>query len=58
VPTLLLWGDRDPVSPIPVGAALAKALPDADLRIVGGGHHDFPVTHPDEVAGFILEHLG
>jgi pimeloyl-ACP methyl ester carboxylesterase len=56
-PTLLLWGDRDPVSPVAVGTALAEALPHAVLQIVSGGHHDFPVTHPDQVAAFALEHL-
>lgn len=56
-PTLLLWGERDNVSPPPVGERLAQLLPDAVLRIIRGGRHDFPMTHPDEVARRVTEHL-
>src|SRR5581483_443095 len=27
IPTLLIWGDRDPISPVPVGAHLERLLP-------------------------------
>ncbi len=56
-PTLLLWGDSDPISPISVGAKLAKALPDARLRVVEGGTHDLAHDHPEVVAPWIIEHL-
>ncbi|WP_114952480.1 alpha/beta fold hydrolase [Sphingosinicella terrae] len=56
-PTLLLWGDRDSISPPRVGERLAESLPNAVLRIIRGGRHDFPMTHPDEVARRIHEHL-
>jgi len=56
-PVLLLWGDRDAISPVAVGERLTALLPDASLHIVSGGDHDFPVTHAAEVAPLIRRHL-
>ena len=56
-PTLLLWGDKDPISPLAVGERLASLLPHARLRIVEGGSHDFPQTHAAVVAPLVAEHL-
>ncbi|MGO9903311.1 MAG: alpha/beta fold hydrolase [Solirubrobacteraceae bacterium] len=56
-PTLLLWGDSDPISPISVGIKLAKALPDARLRVVEGGTHDLARDHAGVIAPWITEHL-
>ena len=39
-PTLLIWGDADPISPVAVGKHLAARLPDAGLHVVPGGDHD------------------
>ncbi len=33
VPVLLLWGDRDPLSPVAIGQCLLSHLPDANLHI-------------------------
>ncbi len=56
-PTLLLWGDSDPISPISVGIKLAEALPDARLRVVVGGTHDLARDHPEVIAPWIIEHV-
>ena len=56
-PTLLLWGDRDQISPVAVGERLRDLLPDATLRVIAGGQHDFPQTHSAEVAAPIQQHL-
>ena len=56
-PTLLIWGDADPISPVAVGQHLAARLPDARLEIVPGGDHDVAATHPDRVAALIARHL-
>jgi pimeloyl-ACP methyl ester carboxylesterase len=56
-PTLLLWGDRDPVSPIPVGEHLASLLPNAVLRVIPGGTHSLALDHANEVAVQIHKHL-
>lgn len=56
-PTLLLWGDADPISPVAVGQHLQSRLLDAHLHIVAGGDHDLARTHAAEVAPLIARHL-
>ncbi|MCP1551485.1 MULTISPECIES: alpha/beta fold hydrolase [Methylorubrum] len=56
-PTLLLWGDADPISPVPVGERLAALIPDARLRVVEGANHDLAQTHPKAVAEEVRKHL-
>lgn len=57
VPTLLIWGDADAISPVAVGRHLEQRLPKARLEIVAGGGHDVAVTHADHVARLIAGHL-
>ena len=57
VPTLLLWGDQDPISPVAVGETLLSLLPRARLEVIEGGAHDLAVTHADRVAALIAAHL-
>jgi len=56
-PTLLLWGDGDPISPVAVGERLRNLLPNAELHIVRGGTHGLAVTHAAEIAPLIRAHL-
>jgi pimeloyl-ACP methyl ester carboxylesterase len=56
-PTLLIWGDVDPISPVAVGKHLESRIPDARLHIVAGGGHDLAQTHAAEVAPLIARHL-
>ena len=56
-PTLLLWGDDDPISPVAVGRHLQARLPSARLHVVRGGRHDLARTHAAEVAPLIVRHL-
>jgi pimeloyl-ACP methyl ester carboxylesterase len=56
-PTLLLWADDDPISPVTVGQELAGMLPDATLRVIQATNHSFAVDQPDMVAGLIAQHL-
>ncbi|OJU42360.1 MAG: 2-hydroxymuconic semialdehyde hydrolase [Alphaproteobacteria bacterium 65-37] len=57
-PTLLIWGDADPISPVAVGWHLEQRLSNAKLEIVAGGNHDLARTHADQVARLIAAHLG
>lgn len=57
IPSLLLWGDSDPISPVCVGERLASLLPYARLHIVENGDHDLAETHAAEVAPLIDEFL-
>ena len=58
IPTLLLWGDRDPISPIAVGERLSSLLPNARLHVIRGGGHDLALTHAAIVANLMEQHLG
>jgi len=58
VPTLLIWGDADPISPVAVGRDLEDRIPNAKLHILAGGDHDLALTKSDVVANLIVEHLG
>ena len=57
VPTLLLWGDSDPVSPVAVGRHLQALLPDSRLHVVRNGEHDLGNRLASTVAPIIDEHL-
>lgn len=56
-PALLLWGDEDEVTPVVVGERLCALLPNATLKVVRGGDHEFVRTHAAEIAPMIAEHL-
>lgn len=56
-PTLLIWGDRDPISPVDVGRHLATLLPAAELVVIPGGDHSLARDRADEVAPLIARHL-
>jgi pimeloyl-ACP methyl ester carboxylesterase len=56
-PTLLIWGDSDPISPVAVGQHLEKRLPDARLHVVPGGDHDLAQAHAAQVAALVAQHL-
>lgn len=57
VPTLLLWGDADPISPVAVGRRLAELLPHSELVVVPGGTHDLASERADYVLPHIERHL-
>ena len=57
IPTLLLWGDADPISPVQVGQRLADLLPRAELHVFPGGDHSLACTLARQVAPLIDRHL-
>lgn len=57
IPTLLLWGDADPISPVSVGQRLASLLPHAKLHIFSGGEHDLASAFAPDIAPLIDAHL-
>lgn len=58
VPTLLLWGRQDPITPLWVGERLARDLPDARLVILEGCGHVPPEEKPEECLEAIRGFLG
>lgn len=57
VPTLMIWGDRDPVVPLAQARVVASEIPDARLETVPGGHVP-QLGHPDRVAELLEEFAG
>jgi poly(3-hydroxyoctanoate) depolymerase len=53
IPTLVLSGDADPLSPVRVGEFLQDRLPSADLRVVAGGAHGMAHDEPDRIAALV-----
>lgn len=57
IPTLLLWGDADPISPVSVGKHLAATLPNAKLHLLAGGDHDLGQQFAATLAPLVDAHL-
>lgn len=56
-PTLLIWGDSDPISPVSVGLHLERRMPKARLHVVPGSDHSLAATQAEAVAPLITRHL-
>ena len=56
-PTLLVWSDADPISPLGVGQRLAELLPRAELVVLPVAGHMFARDHAELVAPHVLRHL-
>lgn len=57
VPTLVLGGEHDLISPPRVGQALADGIPGATYRNFSEASHGLPVHLTEEVNSLLLEHL-
>ncbi|WP_111894890.1 alpha/beta fold hydrolase [Acinetobacter sp. MB5] len=56
-PSLLLWGEQDPISPIAVGQYLHQQLPQSEFHTIADGQHHFAKTHASEVSQLIRAFL-
>ena len=56
-PTLLIWSDSDPVSPLAAGEFLAETLPNAELLVIKGTSHFLARDQVDEVVPHIIRFL-
>lgn len=54
VPTLVLWGDHDPVGSVKVATATASAIPGAHLELLPTGHVPW-LGHPDRTAALVSD---
>ena len=57
VETLLIWGDKDRVSPVSVGQYLNQKFENSTLYVVKDGDHQLAEKHADEVAVKIESYL-
>src|SRR5690606_3178622 len=55
-PSLVISGDADPATPPDHAAALVKAIPEAQLKVLNGAHLS-NVEQPDAFAGAVLSFL-
>lgn len=53
-PTLLIWGDRDPVGDATVARATAETIPDARLEVLPAGHGPW-LGHADRTADLVTD---
>jgi pimeloyl-ACP methyl ester carboxylesterase len=56
-PTLLIWGDADPISPLAVGRHLQSRIPRAELHVIASDDHRFAENRPHDVARLIAAFL-
>ncbi|MBI5609038.1 MAG: alpha/beta hydrolase [Deltaproteobacteria bacterium] len=57
VPTLIVHGDRDQLTPLRIGRELFARMPGARLYVVQGGTHYALLEFPDQVNGVIADFL-
>ena len=53
VPTLMIWGDHDPVVPVADARAAAELIPDARLEVLPAGHVP-QLGNPERVARLVV----
>jgi len=58
VPTLVIVGEHDGVTPPPLATVLAQGIPHAQLAVIGGAGHMTALEQPREWAELVLEFLG
>jgi pimeloyl-ACP methyl ester carboxylesterase len=52
VPTLLLWGEHEPLGRVAVAEAVTELMPRGRLEVVPGGHAPW-LGHPDRLADLV-----
>lgn len=55
IPTLILWGENDTITPLKDAHMIERAIPGASLTIVPGADHRIHHNMPDEVSKNIVE---
>lgn len=56
VPTLAVWGDRDPIEPVETGLRLARTMPAGEILVLPNAGHFIPRGRADELLP-VLEHF-
>ena len=58
VPTLLIWGDHDPLAGPDVGRDLTTRMPDARITVITDAGHIPHLDQPEPVAAALNDFLG
>ena len=56
-PTLLVWGEHDPITPVRDAHVLRNALPNARLFVVAGASHNVMADRPEQFVRVVREFL-
>jgi pimeloyl-ACP methyl ester carboxylesterase len=56
VPTLVLWGERDPIGGVPVARAVTELIPHARLEVLPTGHGPW-LGQPTQTAAAVLDFM-
>ena len=57
VPTLLIWGEREPLGGVSVAREVVESIPEARLEVLPGGHVPW-LGHPAATAAAVLGFIG
>ncbi|MBV8951948.1 MAG: alpha/beta fold hydrolase, partial [Actinobacteria bacterium] len=57
VPSLVLWGEQDRISPIAHARVWERELPDAEVVLVPDAGHSLPLERPDVVVDWVTSYL-
>lgn len=57
IPTLIIWGRKDSVTPLSDGLMMHKLIKNSKLEVINEGRHSPQFTHPKEVAEIIHEYI-
>jgi hypothetical protein len=58
IPTLVIWGEKDAVTPLKEGKLIAKSIPNAKLSVIKNAGHFRLLEKPEEFIKLIKEGLG
>ncbi len=56
-PTLILWGEHDPITPLLDAHVLRNEIPDARLVVIAGASHNVMADRPEEFVRLVDEFL-
>jgi pimeloyl-ACP methyl ester carboxylesterase len=54
VPTLVIWGEREPLGGVSVARALTELIPQARLEVLAGGHGPW-LGQPAQTAATVVD---
>lgn len=57
IPTLIIWGGEDKVTPLSDGRLIHSLIKNSELEVIKDARHSPQFTHPKEVAKIIYEYL-
>ncbi|MBI3980373.1 alpha/beta hydrolase [Candidatus Microgenomates bacterium] len=57
VPTLIIWGEKDQITPLADGKLMNKKIANSHLEIIKSARHSPHFTHPKKTAEVIINYL-